>query len=166
MADISILSRAEGGTGEVCSIQHYVIKFINDLPQVCGFFRVLMFPPPIKLDRHDITEILLKVVLNNIIPNHIHTVNFNLDLKATDGKIYPRHDCEIKMYWLFHFELLALPTLFCFTDNSSVVLQVQNAKAQTFCLFGNETKGDNYVLLADIFIVDWYSFCSCRWGTR
>jgi hypothetical protein len=35
--------------GEVYSIQHYVIKFVSDLRQVGGFFRVLWFPPPIKL---------------------------------------------------------------------------------------------------------------------
>ena len=32
--------------GKVYSIQHYVIKFVNDLQQVGGF---LQFPPPIKL---------------------------------------------------------------------------------------------------------------------
>jgi hypothetical protein len=35
--------------GEVYSIQHYVIKFVSDLRQVCVFFRVLRFPPSIKL---------------------------------------------------------------------------------------------------------------------
>ena len=35
--------------GEVYSIQHYVIKIVNDLRQVCGFLRVLRVPPPIKL---------------------------------------------------------------------------------------------------------------------
>jgi len=35
--------------GEVYSIQHYVIKFVNDMWQVGGFLRVLRFPPPIKL---------------------------------------------------------------------------------------------------------------------
>jgi len=30
-------------------IQHYVIKFVSDLRQVGGFFRVLRFPPLIKL---------------------------------------------------------------------------------------------------------------------
>ena len=34
--------------GEVYSKQHYVIKFVSDLRQVCGFLRVLWFPPPIK----------------------------------------------------------------------------------------------------------------------
>ena len=33
-------------SGEVYSIQHYVIKYDNDLQQVGGFLR---FPPPIKL---------------------------------------------------------------------------------------------------------------------
>jgi hypothetical protein len=49
--------------GEVYSIQHYVIKFVSDLRQVGVFFRILRFPPPIKTDRRDITEILLKVDL-------------------------------------------------------------------------------------------------------
>ena len=35
--------------GDVYSIQHYVIKFVNDLRQVGGFLWVLRFPPPIKL---------------------------------------------------------------------------------------------------------------------
>jgi hypothetical protein len=70
----------------VYSIQQYVIQFVSDLRQVGGFLR---FPPPIKLtvesgikrltlkchasstnktDRHDITDILLKVALNTINP--------------------------------------------------------------------------------------------------
>ena len=48
--------------GEVYLL-HYVTKFVSDLRQVYGFLQVLRFPPPIKLD---ITEILLKVVLNTI----------------------------------------------------------------------------------------------------
>jgi len=35
--------------GEVYSIQHYVIKFVSDLLQVCDFLQVLWFPPSIKL---------------------------------------------------------------------------------------------------------------------
>ena len=46
---------------KVYLIQHYVMKLVSDLRQVCGF---LWFPTAIKIDRHDITEILLKVVLN------------------------------------------------------------------------------------------------------
>jgi hypothetical protein len=41
--------------GVVYSIEHYVKKFVSDLRQVGGFLRVL---------RHDIIEILLKVALN------------------------------------------------------------------------------------------------------
>jgi hypothetical protein len=35
--------------GEVYSIQHYVIKFVSDLRQVCGYLWVLLFPSPLKL---------------------------------------------------------------------------------------------------------------------
>ena len=45
-------------------VQHYVIKFVDDLPQVGGFLRVLQLPPPIKTDHHDIAEILVKVALS------------------------------------------------------------------------------------------------------
>ena len=31
------------------SIQHYVIKFVSHLQQVCGFLQILWFPPSIKL---------------------------------------------------------------------------------------------------------------------
>jgi hypothetical protein len=48
------------------SIQHYVIKFISDLRQVDGFLRVLSVSSTNKTDRHDITEILLKVALNTV----------------------------------------------------------------------------------------------------
>ena len=65
-ATINIISVIENPTlGEVYSIQHYVIKFVCDLRQVCGFLRALRFPPPIKVS----TTILLKVVLNTINPN-------------------------------------------------------------------------------------------------
>ena len=51
--------------GEVYSIQHYVIEFVSDLRQVGGFLRVLPVSSN-KTDRHDITEILLKVALNTM----------------------------------------------------------------------------------------------------
>ena len=44
-SSISIKPRS----GEVYSIQRYVIKFVRDLRQVGVFFRVFRFPPPIKL---------------------------------------------------------------------------------------------------------------------
>jgi hypothetical protein len=63
--------------GEVYSIQNYVIKFVSDLLQVCGFFRVLNN----KTDCHDITEILLKVALNTIKPNQNHIYLYLLFVK-------------------------------------------------------------------------------------
>ena len=51
--------------GEVYSIQHYVIKFVSNLRQVGGFLRYSDSSTN-KTDRHDITEILLKVALNTI----------------------------------------------------------------------------------------------------
>ena len=52
--------------GELYSIQHYVIKFISDLRQVSDFFPFTLVSSTNKTDRHDITEILFKVVLNTI----------------------------------------------------------------------------------------------------
>ena len=43
--------------GEVYPIQHYVIKFVSDLRQVFSIN---------KTDRHEITEILLKVTLSSV----------------------------------------------------------------------------------------------------
>ena len=42
------------------------MKFVSDLRQVGGFLWVLQFLPQNKTERHDITEILLKVELNTI----------------------------------------------------------------------------------------------------
>jgi hypothetical protein len=39
----------ESSSGEVYSIQHYVIKFVINLRQIGGFFRALRFPSAIKL---------------------------------------------------------------------------------------------------------------------
>ena len=64
LTTIYAISAYHPSHGEVYSIQRYVMNFVSDLGQVDGFLRVLQFPPPIKLhDRHDISEILLKVVL-------------------------------------------------------------------------------------------------------
>jgi hypothetical protein len=47
-----------------------VIKFVSDLRQVGGFFRVRRSFTN-KTDRHDITEILLKVALDTIKPSFV-----------------------------------------------------------------------------------------------
>jgi hypothetical protein len=57
----------------------YVIKFVSDLRQVGGFLRVLRFPPPIKLTRHDIAEIVLRVALNTIKPTNLYSTTEYFD---------------------------------------------------------------------------------------
>jgi hypothetical protein len=56
----------ESLSGDVYSIQHYMIKFVGDLRQVGDFLWILWVSATNKTDRHDITEILLKVTLNTI----------------------------------------------------------------------------------------------------
>ena len=52
--------------GEVYSMQHYVMKFVSDLREISGFLQVSFTN---KIYHHDITEILLKVMLNTIYLN-------------------------------------------------------------------------------------------------
>ena len=59
--------------GKVCSIQHYVIKFVSDLRQVSGFLRVLRIPPPIKRYNWNIVESGVK--------HHTLTLSLKSDLK-------------------------------------------------------------------------------------
>ncbi len=49
VVSITITVEFESRKWRGVSIQNYVIKFVSDLLQVCGFLRVLPFPPPIKL---------------------------------------------------------------------------------------------------------------------
>ena len=52
--------------GEVYSIQHYVIKFVNDLQQVGCFLQVFRVSSTNKTDQsdhHDVSDILLKEAL-------------------------------------------------------------------------------------------------------
>ena len=62
--------------GEVYLIQNYVVKFVSDLRQVSCFFPGTLVSSTNKADRHNITEILLKVTLNTttlilILPNEL-----------------------------------------------------------------------------------------------
>ena len=53
--------------GEVYSIQHYVIKFVSDMRQICMWFTPRnLVSSTNKTDLQNITEILLKVALNTI----------------------------------------------------------------------------------------------------
>ena len=54
------------GHGDVYLILDYVIKFVSDLRQVCGFLCSTQVSSTNKTDCHEITEIWLKVVLNTI----------------------------------------------------------------------------------------------------
>jgi hypothetical protein len=69
------------------SIDFWQVKEVADgilqyLGQVCGFLWVLRFPLPIKLYQDDITEILLKVVLNTIKPTNQTYVPMTATLKV------------------------------------------------------------------------------------
>jgi hypothetical protein len=46
--------------------QNYVINFASDIRQVGGVLQVLLFPQLIKIDHHNMAELLLKVALITI----------------------------------------------------------------------------------------------------
>jgi len=79
-------------SGEVYSIQHYVIKFVCDSWQGGGFFPGIPVSSTNKTDGHDITEILLKVVLN--------IISLKLNLKQINkvGIMHPFQLCRRYMY--------------------------------------------------------------------
>ena len=62
---VPIITKAESfnpAHGDVCSIQHYVINFVSGL----WCFRGIPVTSTNKTDCHNVTEILLKGVLNTI----------------------------------------------------------------------------------------------------
>jgi pyruvate kinase len=52
--------------GKVYSMQNYVINFASDIRQVGGVLQVLLFHQLIKIDHHNMAELLLKVALITI----------------------------------------------------------------------------------------------------
>jgi chromosomal replication initiation ATPase DnaA len=54
-------------------VQHYVIKFVNDLRQVGGLISLVSSTN--KTDHHDITETLMKVALNTIKQTNQQTID-------------------------------------------------------------------------------------------
>jgi len=69
MQSVPIATKVESSNlayGEVYSIPLYVIKFVSDLQQVGVFFPGTPISFTNETDRHDIDEILLKVMLNTI----------------------------------------------------------------------------------------------------
>ena len=69
----------EPRSGEVYSIQHYVIKFVSDLRQVGGFPLSTPASPTIKNDHPDIAEILLQVALNTINQISVRHISCNMN---------------------------------------------------------------------------------------
>ena len=74
----------------------YVIKFVSDSRQVGGFLWVLRFHPSIKLDRHDINEILLKMALTTI------TLTLNCQSTWYLCRNYTEHPYE----WNWRFKIM------------------------------------------------------------
>ena len=91
-----------------------MIKFVSDLRQVDGTFRVLRFPPPIKLTATIIAEILLKATTNTLTlittpytfySSSIYSSIINEEFEGTKGVIRIRiskknrqHNCQKKKY--------------------------------------------------------------------
>jgi hypothetical protein len=104
-------------------VQDYVIKFVSNLRPVGGFLGVLRFPPPIKL--FDITDILLKVVLNTIKPTRpcrLILCSFVYVLTCLHMQYFMLL-CVLILYffgWLLFYVKLALPLflLYCWQDQA------------------------------------------------
>ena len=62
-------------------IQHYVIKFVSDLRQVCGFLCVLRFPPTIKPPQYNLN--IVESGVKHHIPSHhyIYSCIYSLNRK-------------------------------------------------------------------------------------
>ena len=80
-------------------------KFIGDLRQVGGFLRILRFPPPIKLNHHDIAEILLKVVLSTIALPTKKTINHSFTIQ------HSLHQHWNLQNWIFTINMEEVPLL-------------------------------------------------------
>ena len=61
---------------------------VYSIQQISGFIRVLRFPPPNKTDRHDITEIVLKMALNTITNHKPEYQEKTTGLSQATGKLY------------------------------------------------------------------------------
>jgi len=79
-------------------IKHYVINFVGNMWEVCCFMRVLRVSSFNKIDRHDTTEILMKVALNTIMQKAMDQSNYIFQLK----KGHRRH-MRFTLYYYFMF---------------------------------------------------------------
>ena len=70
--------------GKVYSMQHYVLKFVSDLRQVCGFLWVLWFLLPIKLTTWYNWNIVESDIKHHNKSNHTLRVVFSTILSIYD----------------------------------------------------------------------------------
>ena len=117
--------------GKVFSMQNYVIKFLSDLRQVGGFFRVYSTN---KTDRHIKIEIMLKVTLTTPpLPSPIpiwHTPDTHLNLILRES--YAFDDSRTNSERPFR----TVPVKKLTIDNGNVVLLLTNCFGNfTLCVF-------------------------------
>ena len=84
--------------GEVYSIQHWVIRFVSDL-RLGRWFSLVSSTN--ETDRHDITEILLKVALNTITP---YTYPNILDNSSLSKQPLPSISNILNNKWSFSWQ--------------------------------------------------------------
>ena len=86
------------------SIQRYVIKFVSDFAAGRWFSLGAPVSSTNKTDRHDITEILLKVALNTITLTIAHISKKRFIIALTDFTIYIQgvllESSHIIRFWL------------------------------------------------------------------
>ena len=104
--------------GEVYPIQDYVIKFVSDLRQVGGFFPGTLVSTTNKTDRHDVTEIFLKVALNTINQpaNQMFAFTESFEkTKTSEEYVFTITNLLISNYWhtLQYANVIIFPIVFC-----------------------------------------------------
>jgi hypothetical protein len=103
------------------------------LRQIGGFLQVLRCPQKYKTDRHDITEILLKVALNTINkPNH---------------QIYI-YCCSIFPMWSTIYQLLTIEL--SINSGKNVFIPILD-----FCQYGNLTDLPKFIQIFVLFWKNW-----------
>jgi hypothetical protein len=104
----------ESHSGKVYSMQHYVIKFVNNLWQVSGFLWVLQFPPPIKL-----TTMIYNWNIVECGVKHHNTKPPPISPKHHYDPfwyIYPNYDLKLYQYIYFELHVYYLFCWICIID--------------------------------------------------
>jgi hypothetical protein len=130
------------------------------LQQVDSFLDVLKFPPPIKTDHHDITELFLKETLNTI------TFLLNFIQMGAPYVIFVNVWCAVFRYIIFlylYFTNVVLPVPFYSVIDlciNNIILQnssktFNNQRIKVFYLKSNEA---NIILLLMCYLWLWNSY--------